>query len=207
MKRTEWLRETRMLRFEKALEAWTESRLTQEEAARLLGVCARTFRRYVDRHEEAGIDGLLDKRLSQMLIRKAPVDEVMRLRGLYRESYGGWSVAHFHDRYRERHAGQRSYTWVKSRLQEAGLVAKGKAGASRGSAGSGRRWKGCWYTRPLDVRVGGGRVLGSDRDALPQVSVRLLHPRDPFQRQLLRRPLLTVPNHRSDRPRASCRVH
>ena len=126
MKRTEWLRETRMLRFEKALEAWTESRLTQEEAARLLGVCARTFRRYVDRHEEAGIDGLLDKRLSQMLIRKAPVDEVMRLRGLYRESYGGWSVAHFHDRYRERHAGQRSYTWVKSRLQEAGLVAKGK---------------------------------------------------------------------------------
>ena len=60
-----------------ALEARTESRLTQEEAARLLGVCARTFRRYVDRHEEAGIDGLLDKRLSQMLIRKAPVEGLL----------------------------------------------------------------------------------------------------------------------------------
>ena len=36
MKRTEWLQETRMLRFEEAPEAWTESRLTQEEAARLL---------------------------------------------------------------------------------------------------------------------------------------------------------------------------
>ena len=110
----------------------TEKRLTQEEAAQLLGVCPRTFRRYVDRYEEAGLDGLADKRLSQVSARRAPVDEVVRLQALYRESYQGWSVAHFHDRYRERHAGQRSYTWVKNRLQEAGLVSKGKArGAPR----------------------------------------------------------------------------
>lgn len=50
MKRTEWLQETRMLRFEEALGAWTERRPTQEEAAQLLGVCPRTFRRYVDRY-------------------------------------------------------------------------------------------------------------------------------------------------------------
>ena len=116
-----------MLRFEDALYAWTERRLTQEEAAQLLGVCERTFRHYVDRHEEAGLDGLLDKRLSQVSARRAPVDEVVRLEALYRESYRGWSVAHFHDRYRERHAGERSYTWVKNRLQESGLVSKGKA--------------------------------------------------------------------------------
>ena len=127
MRRTEWLQETRMLRFEDALYAWTERRLTQEEAAQLLGVCERTFRRYVDRYEESGLDGLLDKRLSQVSARRAPVDEVMRLEALYRESYQGWSVAHFHDRYRERHAGERSYTWVKNRLQESGLVSKGKA--------------------------------------------------------------------------------
>ena len=54
MKRTEWLQETRMLRFEEALDAWTERRLTQEEAAQMLGVCRRTFRRYVDRYEESG---------------------------------------------------------------------------------------------------------------------------------------------------------
>ena len=116
-----------MLRFEDALYAWSERRLTQEEAAQLLGVCERTFRRYVDRYEEAGLDGLLDKRLSQVSARRAPVDEVMRLEALYRESYQGWSVAHFHDRYRERHAGERSYTWVKNRLQESGLVSRGKA--------------------------------------------------------------------------------
>ena len=61
MKRTAWLQETRMLRFEEALDAWTEKRLTQEEAARLLGVCARTFRCYVDRYgvqERPGDGGL-----------------------------------------------------------------------------------------------------------------------------------------------------
>ncbi len=126
MKRTAWLQETRMLRFEEALDAWTEKRLTQEEAARLLGVCARTFRRYVDRYEEAGLDGLVDRRLEKVSARRAPVDEVLRLEALYRERYEDWSVAHFHDRYRERHAGERSYTWVKNRLQDAGLVTQGK---------------------------------------------------------------------------------
>ncbi len=38
-----------MTRFEEAWSGWTESRLTQEEAARVLGVCERTFRRWIDR--------------------------------------------------------------------------------------------------------------------------------------------------------------
>ena len=39
MRRTEWLPETRRIRFEEAYEGWTEKRLTQEEAAQLLGAC------------------------------------------------------------------------------------------------------------------------------------------------------------------------
>ena len=126
MKRAKWLQETRMRRFEEALEGWTEKRLSQDEAARLLGVCARTFRRYVDRYHEDGIDGLIDQRMAQVSSRRAPADEVLRLEALYRETYAGWSVAHFHDWYRERHGGERSYTWVKNRLQESGLVGKGR---------------------------------------------------------------------------------
>ncbi len=38
----------------------TGSCFTQKEA-RLLGVCARTFRRYIDRYEDEGLDGLIDK--------------------------------------------------------------------------------------------------------------------------------------------------
>jgi hypothetical protein len=33
-------------------EGWQARRLTQEEAARLLGVCERTFRRYIDRYKD-----------------------------------------------------------------------------------------------------------------------------------------------------------
>ena len=72
MKRTEWLQETRQMRFEEAYEGWTESRLTREEAAQSLGIYARTFRRYIDRYEEEGLDGLIDKRLSQASHRRAP---------------------------------------------------------------------------------------------------------------------------------------
>ncbi|WP_072248007.1 helix-turn-helix domain-containing protein, partial [Tepidiphilus thermophilus] len=72
------------MRFEEAYEGWQSGRLTQEEAARLLGVCDRTFRRYIARYEEEGLEGLVDRRLRQVSHRKAPVDEVMALVERYR---------------------------------------------------------------------------------------------------------------------------
>jgi hypothetical protein len=102
--RTRLLQEIRMMRFEEAYTSWQDKRLTQEEAAALLGICERSFRRYIERFEEAGLEGLIDRRIDEVSHRKAPVDE----------------------RYAGEHGGQRSYTWVKSRLQAGGLVAKGK---------------------------------------------------------------------------------
>jgi transposase len=112
------------MRFEEAYGGWTEKRLTQEEAARLLGVHERTFRRYVNRYHESGLDGLLDKRISQVSHRRAPVDEVIKLKRLYRDRYSGWNIKHFYSFYRRVHEGFRSYTWVKNKLQESGLVAR-----------------------------------------------------------------------------------
>lgn len=125
MKRTQLLQETRKMHFEKILSLWTERRLTQEEAARMLSVSDRTFRRYVDRYTECGMDGLLDKRLAQVSARKAPVDEVMALVERYKSQHKGWNVKHFHAWYR-REGGTRSYTWVKNQLQAAKAVPKGK---------------------------------------------------------------------------------
>ena len=48
MTRTQYRISERM-RFKEAYDGWQEGRLTREEAAQLLGVCERTFRRYVDR--------------------------------------------------------------------------------------------------------------------------------------------------------------
>ena len=119
------------MRFEEAFGGWQARRLTQEEAARLLGVCERTFRRYIDRYEEAGLEGLIDKRLSQISQRRAPVDEVLRLVDQYRRRHDGWSAKHFYAWYR-RDGGTRSYTWVKSRLQEAKALPKAeRKGAHR----------------------------------------------------------------------------
>jgi len=124
MKRAEILQEIRIMRFEEAYSVWTEKRLSQEEAARILGVCDRTFRRYIDRYEDNGLDGLLDKRLTQASSRRAPVDEVMALARQYEGRYRGWNVKHFHSWYR-RDGGQRSYTWVKKHTSVEGISFQG----------------------------------------------------------------------------------
>jgi transposase len=131
MKRSELLQEIRTMRFEEAFSIWTEGRITQEEAARMLGVCERSFRRYINRYHDNGLDGLLDKRLTQASARKAPVDEVMALVDRYCRRYDGWAVKHYYSWYR-RTGGSRSYTWVKNTLQEQGAVKKApKRGAHR----------------------------------------------------------------------------
>ncbi len=119
------------MRFEEAYGGWQEGRLTQEEAARLLGLCARSFRRYIDRYEDAGLQGLIDKRLNQVSQRRAPVDEVLAVTDQYRKRHLDWSAKHFHAWYRK-DGGARSYTWVKKVLQAARLVPKApKRGAHR----------------------------------------------------------------------------
>lgn len=125
MRRTELLQEIRQMRFEEAYGGWNAGRLTQEEAARLLGVGERSFRRYVVRYEAEGLEGLIDRRLEQLSNRRAPVDEVMAVVERYRERHLGWNVRHFHSWY-QREGGVRSYSWVKNRLQEAGVVERAK---------------------------------------------------------------------------------
>ena len=58
MRRTEVLQEIREMRFEEVYFGWSESWLSQEEAALVLGVSDRTFRRYINRYEEMGDSGV-----------------------------------------------------------------------------------------------------------------------------------------------------
>lgn len=132
MKRTKLLQEVRLMRFKEAYIGWTESRFTQEEAARLLGVTDRTFRRYLSKYKEEGLAGLIDKRLEQVSHRRAPVDEVIALATLYKGRYFGWNVKHFYSFYKKKHSGIRSYSWIKMALQKEGLVCRStKRGAHR----------------------------------------------------------------------------
>jgi hypothetical protein len=94
-------------------------------------VSDRTFRRYVERYDDGGMEALHDQRISMASHRRAPVDEVMTLTERYRARHTDWSARHFHTWYK-RDGGTRSYTWVKIRLQEARLIKKApRRGAHR----------------------------------------------------------------------------
>jgi transposase len=126
MNRTKVLQEVRIMRFEEVYSGWTERRLNQQEVARMLGVCDRTFRRYINRYQEYGLDGLIDKRLEQISHRRAPLDEVIAMKKAYRARHKGWSVKHYYSWYK-RDGGNRSYSWVKQTLQRKSLVKKAPA--------------------------------------------------------------------------------
>jgi transposase len=115
----------RRMRFLDVLGRTERSELSQMEAAELLGVCERTFRRWRDRHREDDETGLLDLRLRPSP-RRARVQEIERMLGLYRELYRGFTVKHFHEQLGKRHNYTLGYTVTKLHLHRSGLVTPAK---------------------------------------------------------------------------------
>jgi transposase len=109
------------MRFTDVLGRSERSELSQMEAAELLGISERTFRRWRDRHREAGEAGLADRRLAPSL-RRAPVAEIERMLGLYGALYRGFTVKHFHEQLGKRHNYRLGYTVTKLHLHRSGLV-------------------------------------------------------------------------------------
>jgi transposase len=114
--------EIRAMRFENLLDRHERGDLSQLEAAEMLGVSERTFRRWRDRFGEDGEDGLLDRRVGKPSPRRAPESELARARALYEEMYGGFTVKHFHEKLVKRHGYKLCYTVTRLALQDAGLV-------------------------------------------------------------------------------------
>ena len=132
MRWTEALQGVRMTVFLNVLNRWESAELNQEEAAELLGVSERTFRRWTRRYEEEGEAGLVDRRLGQASGRRVPVDRAEEVERLYRERYQGFTVKHFHEHLIKDHGFGWGYTWTKLHLQWAGVVAKApRKGAHR----------------------------------------------------------------------------
>jgi transposase len=113
----------RQMRFENILGRWERSELSQAEAAELLGVGDRTFRRWRDRHRDAGVSGLRDRRLGPSPLRAA-TEEIERMLGLYRDLYRGFTVKHFHEQLGKRHNYTLGYTVTKLHLHRSGLISK-----------------------------------------------------------------------------------
>src|SRR5262245_5041169 len=96
------------------------------EAAEIIGISDRSMRRWRQRYEEDGYDGLFDRRKKRPSPKRVPMKTVEKVLQLYREKYFDFNVRHFQEKLVEKHGIKLSSTWVKTALQEAGLVGKGK---------------------------------------------------------------------------------
>jgi hypothetical protein len=101
-------------------------KLTWYQAAEILGITDRHLRRWRERYEQFGFDGLLDRRRCRPSEKRVPLTTVEQVLGLYRDRYFDLNVRHFHEKLVEEHGIELSYTWVKAALQGAGLVARGR---------------------------------------------------------------------------------
>jgi len=132
MRRTEALQGVRMVMFLNLLNRWESAELNQAEAAELLGVTERTFRRWTRRYEEEGEAGLVDRRLGKTSGRRVPADRAEEVERLYRERYQGFTVKPFHEHLVKDHGFGWGYTWTKLHLQWTGVVPKApRKGAHR----------------------------------------------------------------------------
>ena len=101
-------------------------KITWWQAAEIIGLSDRSMRRWRQRYVEHGYDGLLDRRWGKPSPKRVPLGQAEEVLRLYQEKYADLNVRHFHEKLREEHGIELSYTWVKLALQGAGLVKKGR---------------------------------------------------------------------------------
>ena len=117
MRRTERAQGLRMIKFEEVYGRTQARLLSPAEAAEVLGMSERTFRRWRDRYEAEGAEGLYDRRLGRVSARRAPARHSLARRCC-----------------RESGSGRQS-----SCRQRTGPPAAGWRRAARRTAGSARR--------------------------------------------------------------------
>ena len=92
------------------------------QAAEILGMSDRQLRRWRKRWDKYGYDGLFDRRTQQPSPKRVPMADVEAVLKLYRTKYFDLNVKHFVEKLRAEEQIGLSYTWVKTALQNAGLV-------------------------------------------------------------------------------------
>jgi transposase len=132
MRRSELLQGIREMRFFCVHERFDKGEFGRLEAAELLGISERTFRRWCERHEEGGAAGLRDRRLGRAAGNRVPAADAEHVVSLYRTNYAGFTAKHFHEHLVSAHGFRWGYTWTKSLLQRRGLLVRAsRRGAHR----------------------------------------------------------------------------
>jgi transposase len=114
----------RMMKVQDVLLRAMAKKITWWSAAEILGVSDRTMRRWRERLDEHGYVGLGDRRKGKPSPKRIPLATMEEMLKLYREKYFDLNMRHFHEKLRDEHKIEVSYTSVQNALQGAGLVAK-----------------------------------------------------------------------------------
>src|SRR5262245_40228010 len=93
----------RLMRVREVMLQAMAKKITWWQAAEILGVSARTMRRWKWQYDQHGFRGIRDQRKGKPSWRKVPMEEVNRVLALYREQYYDLNVRHFHEKVRENH--------------------------------------------------------------------------------------------------------
>lgn len=116
----------RAMKFQEVILRAMSKQITWIQAAEILGMSDRNMRRYRNRLDKGGYDGLIDRRTQRPSRKRVPQATAEKVLALYREQYFDFNVRHFHEKLAEEHQIELSYTWVKNALQGAGLVGRKK---------------------------------------------------------------------------------
>lgn len=89
----------RAMKFEEVILKAMSKQVTRMQAAAILGMSDRSMRRYRNRLEKGGYDGLMDRRTRRPSPKRVPMAEAERVLSLYREQYFDFNVRHFHEKF------------------------------------------------------------------------------------------------------------
>jgi transposase len=116
----------RMMKLQDVILKAMAKKLTWIEAAEIAGMSVRNVQRKRQAYIEYGYTGLFDHRRGKRSIHRIPMETAERVLSLYQQLYNDFNVRHFHEKLREEHQIEISYSWVKQALQGSGLVRKQK---------------------------------------------------------------------------------
>ena len=130
----------RMMRFRDVFGRHETGALTELEAAELLGVTDRTFRRWVSRFEEAGEAGLRDRRIGKRSARAVPALVAAKVERLYRERYQDFTAKHFLSIWSRIMVSAGATRGRRRFCRSAACCRKRRAAGRIAASGSGGRW-------------------------------------------------------------------
>src|SRR5947208_14176876 len=112
----------RAMKIKEVITRAMSGQFTWSQAAEIIGITDRSMRRWRKRLSTGGYADLLDRRTRRPSAKRIDMAVVERVLKLHREKYFDLNVKHFVEKLHGEEQISLSYAWVKTALQNAGLV-------------------------------------------------------------------------------------